>query len=233
MGAAGGRLHAFRANAARGVLGTGIGYLIPDALLLALGAVILLTREVGDAAALPAAVAAGGIVALLTLVVLTVAETDEAFANAYSGAMSLQNLFPQAPQRLLIVATTGIGVIGASTLELTSFQSFLFLLGSFFVPLFAVLLADWLLSGLRYGPDDVFGAPAWRAGMLAAWLAGFATYQYLSPTGPAWWVDQVQRLNPPAWGIGATLPSFVASLSVGVLAAAAARLRDRALVPGG
>ena len=44
--------------------GTGIGYLLPDALLLALGAVILLTRDVGDAAALPAAVAAGGIVAL-------------------------------------------------------------------------------------------------------------------------------------------------------------------------
>jgi nucleobase:cation symporter-1, NCS1 family len=213
--------------------GTGIGYLIPDALLLGLGAVILLTREVGDAAALPAAVAAGGVVALLTLVVLTVAETDEAFANAYSGAMSLQNLFPEAPQRLLIVATTGIGVVGALTLELTSFQSFLFLLGSFFVPLFAVLLADWLLSGLRYGPDDVFGAPAWRAGMLTAWLVGFATYQYLSPTGPTWWVEQVERLNPPAWGVGATLPSFVASLSVGLLAAAAARLRDRALVPGG
>ena len=29
--------------------GTGVGYLLPDALLLALGAVILLTREVGDA----------------------------------------------------------------------------------------------------------------------------------------------------------------------------------------
>jgi nucleobase:cation symporter-1, NCS1 family len=213
--------------------GTGIGYLIPDALLLGLGAVILLTREVGDAAALPAAVAAGGVVALLTLVVLTVAETDEAFANAYSGAMSLQNLFPDAPQRLLIVLTTGVGVVGALTLELTSFQSFLFLLGSFFVPLFAVLLADWLLSGLRYGADDVFGAPAWRAGMLAAWLVGFVTYQYLSPTGPTWWVDQVARLNPPAWGIGATLPSFVASLSVGLLAAAVARQRDRALVPGG
>jgi len=210
--------------------GTGIGYLIPDVLLLALGAVILLTREVGDAAALPAAVAAGGVVALLTLVVLTVAETDEAFANAYSGAVSLQNLFPQAPQRLLIVATTGVGVLGALTLELTSFQSFLFLLGSFFVPLFAVLLADWLLSGLRYTADDVFGAPPWRAGMLLAWLVGFATYQYLSPTGPAWWVEQVERLNPPAWGIGATLPSFAASLAVGLAAAAVAR-RARPLAP--
>ena len=128
---------------------------------------ILLTRDVGDASALPAAVAAGGLVALLALLVLTVAETDEAFANAYSGAVSLQNLFPAAPQKLLIVATTTVGTIGALALELTSFQSFLFLLGSFFVPLFAVLLADWLLAGLSYDADDVFGAPAWRPGMIA------------------------------------------------------------------
>ena len=187
--------------------------------------------------ALPAAVAAGGTVALLTLVVLTVAETDEAFANAYSGAMSLQNLFPRAPQRLLIVATTGIGVIGASTLELTSFRSpSSSCSGPFFAPLFAVLLADWLLSGLRYGARGTsFGAPAWRAGMLAAWLVGFATYQYLSPTGPAWWVDQVGSAESARLGHrGARKASFVASLfGGGCWAAAVARLRDRALVPGG
>ena len=208
--------------------GTGIGYLLPDVLLLALGAVILLTRDVGDAAALPAAVAAGGIVALLALFVLTVAETDEAFANAYSGAVSLQNLFPAAPQKLLIVATTTVGTIGALALELTSFQSFLFLLGSFFVPLFAVLLADWLLAGRSYDADDVFGAPAWRPGMMLAWIVGFGTYQYLSPTGPTWWVEQVQRLDPPDWGIGATLPSFVAAFLVGLVAAAACVTAARA-----
>ncbi len=209
--------------------GTGIGYLLPDVLLLALGAVILLTRDVGDAAALPAAVAAGGIVALLALCVLTVAETDEAFANAYSGAVSLQNLFPGAPQRLLIVATTTVGTVGALALELTSFQSFLFLLGSFFVPLFAVLLADWLLAGRSYDADDVFGAPAWRPGLIAAWIVGFGTYQYLSPTGPNWWTEQVQLLDPPAWGIGATLPSFVASFVVGLTAAAVSQRRARPL----
>ena len=212
--------------------GTGLGYLIPDALLLGLGAVILLTRGVGDAAALPAAVAAGGIVALLALFVLTVAETDEAFANAYSGAVSLQNLFPAAPQRLLVVATTTVGTLGALALELTSFASFLYLLGSFFVPLFAVLLADWLVSGRSYEAGDVFGAPAWRPGMLAAWVVGFGTYQYLSPTGPERWVELVQRLDPPAWGIGATLPSFVAALSVGLVAAALSRRRGRALPAG-
>ena len=57
--------------------------------------------------------------------------------------------------------------------------------------------------------------------MIVAWIVGFGTYQYLSPTGPTWWVDQVQRLDPPAWGIGATLPSFVAAFVVGLVAAAA------------
>lgn len=209
--------------------GTGIGYLIPDVLLLGLGAVILLTRGVGDAAALPAAVAAGGLVALLALFVLTVAETDEAFANAYSGAVSLQNLFPAAPQKLLIVATTTLGTLGALALSLTSFQSFLFLLGSFFVPLFAVLLAHWLLAGRSYDADDLFGAPAWRPGLIAAWVVGFGTYQWLSPTGPARWVEQVQRLDPPDWGIGATMPSFTAAFAVGVIAAAVSRRRGRAL----
>jgi len=203
--------------------GTGIGYFVPDALLLGLGAVVLLTRDIADASALPAAVAAGGLVALLVLLALTVAETDEAFANAYSGAVSLQNLFPQVPQRLLIVATTTVGTIGALVLELTSFQSFLFLLGSCFVPLFAVLLADWLAAGRRYEREDVFAAPSVRAGAIAAWLAGFVAYQWLSPTGPAWWVDQVQRLDPPAWGIGATLPSFAVSFALALVVAAAGR----------
>jgi NCS1 family nucleobase:cation symporter-1 len=206
--------------------GTGVGYLLPDALLLALGAVILLTRDVADAAALPAAVAAGGLVALLALVSLTVAETDEAFANAYSGAVSLQNLMPWMSQKLLVVTTTTLGIVGALVLELSSFQSFLFLLGSFFVPLFAVLLADWLASGRRFEQTDVFAAPQMRTGMLAAWIGGFAAYQWLSPTGPSWWVGQVEHLDPPAWGIGATLPSFAVSFALALLAAVVDRSRD-------
>ena len=201
--------------------GTGVGYFVPDALLLALGAVVLLTRDVSDAAALPAAVAAGGVVALLVLLALTVAETDEAFANAYSGAVSLQNLFPKVPQRLLVVATTTVGTAGALVLQLGSFQSFLFLLGSFFVPLFAVLLADWLASGRRYEPEDVFGQDQVRTGLVTAWIAGFVAYQWLSPTGPAWWVEQVQRLDPPTWGIGATLPSFAVSFLLALAVSAA------------
>jgi putative hydroxymethylpyrimidine transporter CytX len=204
--------------------GTGIGYLVPDALLLALGAVVLLTRDVSDAAALPAAIASGGLLALLVLLALTIAETDEAFANAYSGAVSLQNLFPSVPQRWLVALTTTVGTIGALTLELSSFQSFLFLLGSCFVPLFAVLLADWLASGCRYDGHELLDAGPPRVGALVAWAAGFVAYQWLSPTGPSWWVDQVQRLDPPSWQIGATLPSFAVSVALALAFAGAARI---------
>ncbi len=144
--------------------GTGIGYFVPDAWLLALGAVLVLSRDLGDPAALPAAVVAGGFAAIVALFALLVTETDEAFANAYSAAVSLQNAFPRAPQALLIVLVIAIATAGALVLDFTSYQSFLLLLGSVFVPLFAVLLADWLAAGRHYTPDDVFESPAVASG---------------------------------------------------------------------
>jgi nucleobase:cation symporter-1, NCS1 family len=203
--------------------GTGVGYMLPNVLLLALGAVLVLSRELTDPAQLPVAVAGGGLIALLALFALTVGETDDAFANAYSAAVSLQNLFPELPIRLLVTLTTTAGVIGALTIELVSYQTFLLLLGSFFVPLFGVLLADWLVTGRRYAPDDVFGAPAWRPGLIAAWAAGFALYQWLFPTGPSGWVEQVERLDPPEWSIGATVPSFLVSFVLAMAVTAVQR----------
>lgn len=208
--------------------GTGFGYLVPDAWLLALGVVLVLSRDLTDAAALPDAVVAGGLAAIIALFALLVTETDEAFANAYSAAVSLQNLVPRAPQPLLLGAVTAAATVGALVVDLVSYQSFLFLLGSLFVPLFAVLLADWLAAGRHYTAEDVFAAPAWRSGLIAAWIAGFGVYQWLYPTGPVWWTDAVARLEPPDWGLGATVPSFLVAFSL-ALAAGAVAARRRAV----
>ena len=142
---------------------------------------------------------------------------------ALAPAVSSQNLFPSVPQRLLVAGTTSAGVAGALVIELVSYQAFLLLLGSFFVPLFAVLLADWLVAGRRYDEVEVFGAPAWRPGLVAAWILGFALYQWLAPTGPGWWVELVERLHPPSWDIGATIPSFLVSFALSLALSAAAR----------
>ena len=97
------------------------------------------------------------------------------------------------------------------------------MLGSFFVPLFGVLLADWLAAGSRYLERDVFAGPAVRWGMLVAWIAGFAVYQWLQPVGPAWWTD---RLGEGAdLGLGATLPSFAVSVALGLAVATLGRRR--------
>jgi purine-cytosine permease-like protein len=103
-------------------------------------------------------------------------------------------------------------------IDLVQYESWLFLLGSLFLPLFGVLLADWLLAGAAYSPRDVFGAPAFRPELIAAWLCGFALYQWLQPVGPAWWTDLVAHLSPPSTGIGASLPSFAAAFALTLLA---------------
>jgi purine-cytosine permease-like protein len=211
-------------------LGGGGGYLLAGTWMLVLGVFVALSRGVTDPAELPAAVVAAGFAAALALLAVTVDETDEAFANIYSTAVSLQNLAPRVSQRALVAAVSVAATLSALTIELTSYQSFLFLLGAFFVPLLGVLLAHWLLRGAHYEPEDVFAAPAARPWLLASWLAGFAVYQWLHPLGPGWWVDAVEAIRPPTGGldaIGVSIPSFVVAFAL----AAAAVYGGRAMRP--
>jgi nucleobase:cation symporter-1, NCS1 family len=187
--------------------GTALGYLVPLVWLYGLGALLFLSEGLADTTALLTAVAAGGAGSALALLALTVDETDEPFANVYSAAVSLQNVFSWAPQRVLIVAVAGLATVGALAIDLLQYQTFLLLLGSFFVPLFGVLAADFLLGAGR----EV--TVRWSG--LVAWLAGFLLYQWIQPTGPGWWIDLLGRV-PEAGSFtgGASLPSFLLSLAL-------------------
>jgi NCS1 family nucleobase:cation symporter-1 len=187
--------------------GTSLGYFVPLVWLYALGALLFLSRGLDDTTALLTAVAGGGAASALALLALTFDETDEPFANVYSAAVSLQNLFPDAPQRFLIVVVSATATVGALAVDLGRYQSFLFLLGSFFVPLFGVLAADFVHGA---GPAvDV------RFSGLVAWAAGFSAYQWIQPTGPAWWTDLVG--GAPGAGDftgGASLPAFALAFAL-------------------
>ena len=214
----------FSRSRSAGFWGAGLGYFVPTIPLFGLGAVIAMSRHISEAPALLTAIAAGGAASLLALLALTVDESDEAFANVYSGAVSLQNLLPRVPQRLLVTGFAATATAGSLLIDLRNYQPFLYLLGSFFVPLFAVLLADWLLAGRHYDTDAVFHVPELRVEMIGAWLVGFALYQWLSPQGPEWWTRIVGHLHPHAspWG-GASLPSFAAAFGLALLARLATR----------
>lgn len=193
--------------------GAGGGYFLGGTWMLALGIFIVLSRGLSDPVEIPPAVAAAGLAAALAFLAVTLDETDEAFANVYSTAVSLQNVLSDVPQRVLIAAIAAVATVGALVIQLRNYESFLLLLGSCFVPLFGVLLADWIRSGARYTRSQIFDAPAWRPELLLAWLLGFALYHWLHepPLGPSWWVDIVERTGQPNLGIGASLPSFAAS----------------------
>jgi putative hydroxymethylpyrimidine transporter CytX len=187
--------------------GTSLGYLVPLVWLYGLGALLFLSRSLDDTTALLTAVAGGGVASGLALLALTVDETDEPFANVYSAAVSLQNVFPRLPQRGLIVAVGAVSTVGALAIDLGRYESFLFLLGSFFVPLFGVLAADYLRA-----PEPLVHV-RWTG--LVAWLLGFASYQWIQPTGPAWWVDALGGM-PGAGEFrgGASVPSFAVAFAL-------------------
>jgi putative hydroxymethylpyrimidine transporter CytX len=214
--------------------GAGLGYFVAGTWMLLLGIFLVLTRGVSDAAELPAAVVAAGLAAALALLAVTVDETDEAFANIYSSAVSLQNLVPRAPQRALVLAVALAATLGALVINLRNYQSFLLLLGAFFVPLLGVLLAHWLLNGAHYDRSDIFESPPLRVELLLAWLAGVAVYHWMFPTGPGWWVDFAERIRPPTGGldaIGSSIPSFFVAFSLAAAAELAARAFSRRAAP--
>lgn len=200
--------------------GVGLGYLLPTLFQFGLGSVLVLSRSIDPdhPELILVAIAGGGIAAALALLALTVDETDEAFANVYSAAVSLQNLAPRAPQRLLIGIAATVATAGALVIDLRNYQAFLFLLGSFFVPLLGVLVAHWLVSGAHYTPADIFESPAFRPLEIGAWLVGFGLYQWLAPNGPTWWIELWSGTNPAPLHFSASLPSFAVSFGLALLA---------------
>jgi nucleobase:cation symporter-1, NCS1 family len=222
-------------------IGTGVGYLIANVWLYALGAALVLTE---GAAPSPAGVAAGilalaggSIAGLFFLIGLLVGETDEAFADIYSGAVSLQNIFPRLPQRIATVAITALGTGLAAWLTMGRFESFLFLLGSVFVPLFGILIADHFIIRKRWidvrelygGSGNYWFTNGIRIAVLLPWAVGFLVYHWVLPTGPASWVRVVGRvLGTPLsirfpW-LAASIPSFGVAF---LLTLAVARLSSR------
>lgn len=192
--------------------GTAIGYLIANIWLYSLGALLILgagaEASPGGIAAGILAVAGGSIAGLLFLVGLLAGEADEAFADIYSGAVSLRNIWPEVSERVFIIAIAVVATALAGWLTMERYESFLFLLGSVFVPLFGVFIAHHFFRPVR------------RTAAYLAWGAGFLLYHWIAPTGPGQWVDLVgSTVGTP---LGVRIPWFNASIPTFALAFAMA-----------
>src|SRR2546428_2211726 len=165
------------------LIGTAAGYTIANTVFYMLGAGLM---ALGIAIGQPNFLAVIGLLGLgaFPLLIILVDETDNAFANIYSTAVSIQNLAPRRRQLTFIAAATVIAMAGAAFLWSRGeglgggYEGFLFLIGGLFVPLLWVLIPDsFAVPRGAYAPNEFFdGAPPWRGPPFAGRVPGAAPY---------------------------------------------------------
>ena len=166
--------------------GTWLGYAVANSWCYALGVLVALTLPSKDLVT-ALLLAQGGIIALSLILV---DEVDNAYGDAYSGAVSSHSLMPAWTIRHWGFAMVAVCTLLALVLPMHSLEPFLLMLSSIFVPLFGVII------GRLAGADAVSllaRASKAEAVPIAIWIVGVATYHLCSVYAPS---------------LGAALPSL-------------------------
>jgi NCS1 family nucleobase:cation symporter-1 len=226
----------FARREAPAAVGTYVGYSIANIWFFALGmlyAWALADPDVGPAAGTLVGDLVDSILPLslgwLAILVILVGESDEAFANIYSTAVSFRNLIPRLTHTVLAIAV-GVGAIVVAMLLdqlgwAATYENFLLLIGGIFVPLFGIYLADFF--AVRRGEYRVpelyresgeywYGGGVNWAGV-AVWAIGFIVY--ILAAQPLWLIE---HLDVVSWApdrisfiadYGGTIPAFVVTFA--------------------
>jgi putative hydroxymethylpyrimidine transporter CytX len=178
------------------LLGTLSGYTFANSWFYALGAILVLAYPGKSIISSIISITFGG----LALTILLVDETDNCFADIYSGAVSVQNVSPKSKQWKLIVAITAISVFWATLIPenwQSAFQSFLIYIGAVFVPLLGVVAVDfYIIKRKQYKLEEFYSsAKSLRIKPVVSWIVGVVLY--------------VIFYNYTVWG--SSIPSFIGS----------------------
>jgi nucleobase:cation symporter-1, NCS1 family len=208
--------------------GTLAGYSLTQVLCYVIGLLALLTvaRDPAHIYGAFIALPAGS----LAFAILAARELDQSFANVYSTAVSTQNLRPLWDRRILAAVIAALTTAGALWLNIADYENFLFLIGSVFVPMTAVLITDYFVVSRRRW--DLSAAARSRWLMLVPWAAGFVTYQLINPGYVSWWVPawtsagHAIGFTPASW-MSASILSFCVAAVITLLLGALTRLARR------
>ena len=141
------------------------------------------------------------------MLLLIVDEADNAFADVYSAAVSTQAIFSHVSQKHLILGFTALSTLLAMIVSIEQYETFLFLIGAIFVPLFGVVLTDYYVVKKRKYVEEILYTKQNKLGIglpaIIAWIVGALLNFALSPLSPIY--------MPQLPAIGATIPSLAAS----------------------
>ncbi len=111
-----------------------------------------------------------GIAGLVIIVLSTVTTT---FLDAFSAGVSSELFSPKIKGRYVAMAAAAIGTIGAIVFPMDDITDFLYLIGSVFAPMIAVMIADFFIL------KDSHEQSAFCVRNLIVWFAGFLLYRWL------------------------------------------------------
>ena len=129
-----------------------------------------------------------GVAGLLIIIFSTVTTT---FMDAFSAGVSAGSISRFLKTKPVAVAVTVVGTAGAIIFPMDDITDFLYLIGSVFAPMIAVMLADFFL--LKRDSSEM--TADWVSFVI--WLAGFALYRWLL------------HVDTP---VGSTLPDMLATM---------------------
>jgi putative hydroxymethylpyrimidine transporter CytX len=158
-------------------VGTLTGYTLANTWFYILGALIVSAYPGAGIVSSIASITFGG----LALTLLLVDETDNCFADIYSGAVSVQNVSPKSKQLKIIAGITAISVVLAVLIPenwLTTYETFLIYIGSVFVPLLGVLSMDFYITKKKqYSLEEFYSSvKGFRVKPIISWLLGVLVY---------------------------------------------------------
>ena len=114
-----------------------------------------------------------GKIALVIIILSTVTTT---FLDAWSAAISFKTIFEKAPEKITAIIVTVIGTLVAVLFPMDNITDFLYLIGSIFAPMIAILLADYFVLKSDFSEKKLKDSRA------IIWLIGFAIYRLLMQT---------------------------------------------------
>ncbi len=134
-----------------------------------------------------------GVTGLLIVVLSTVTTT---FLDAYSAGVSGESLSPKAKGKFIALFTVFVGTMGAIFFPLENITDFLYLIGSVFAPMTAILIADFFILKKDFSPCQ------FNLRNIIIWIIGFAVYRIL------------MRFDIPT---GSTLPDMIIILLICII----------------
>jgi len=113
-----------------------------------------------------------GIAGVLIIILATVTTT---FMDAYSAGVSFNNITRKLNEKWTAVAVCVAGALIAIFTPIEQYIDFLYLIGSVFAPMVAILITDYYILKKDHTEEK------WNVTNLILWAAGFVIYRLLMP----------------------------------------------------